>query len=131
MAEKFQIGTDAVSAQEIMQKIQQRAAEKNESDFDFLPDGRIYKRDGDVQHCINVDRRWDICTEFPITSHRRFVGSCLVWLKKHTRGFYKWYVDRLFEQQVEFNHLMWMSYYELKQELERLQEQRGENSCEE
>lgn len=73
-----------------------------------------------LQNRLNVDRRWDIVKDLSVTSHRRGIGKIIVALKLKTVKFYKWYVDRLFDQQVEFNHTMWASFYELKAENERL-----------
>ena len=73
-----------------------------------------------LQDRLNVDRRWDIVNDFAVTSHRKGIGKIIVALKLKTAKIYKWYVDRLFDQQVEFNHTVWASYYELKAENEKL-----------
>lgn len=73
-----------------------------------------------LQDRLNVDRRWDIVSDFAVTSHRKGIGKIIVALKQKTVKIYKWYVDRLFDQQVEFNHTVWASYYELKAENEKL-----------
>lgn len=73
-----------------------------------------------LQDRLNVDRRWDIVNDFAVTSHRKGIGKIIVALKLKTVKLYKWYVDRLFDQQVEFNHTVWASYYELKAENEKL-----------
>lgn len=73
-----------------------------------------------LQDRLNVDRRWDIVNDFAVTSHRKGIGKIIVALKLKTVKIYKWYVDRLFDQQVEFNHTVWASYYELKAENEKL-----------
>ncbi len=105
---------------QVMQEIMKKAAERNPADYEFLPDGEIRRRLGDVQHCINVDRRWEIIYDLPITSHRKKSGKLIVFLKKKTKKLFRWYVDSLFDQQVEFNHTMWEAYYQQKKELETL-----------
>lgn len=73
-----------------------------------------------LQDRLNADRRWDIVNDLSVTSHRKGIGKIIVALKLKTVKFYKWYVDRLFDQQVEFNHTVWASFYELKAENEKL-----------
>lgn len=73
-----------------------------------------------LQDRLNADRRWDIVKDLSVTSHRKGIGKIIVALKLKTVKFYKWYVDRLFDQQVEFNHTVWASFYELKAENEKL-----------
>ena len=73
-----------------------------------------------LQDRLNADRRWDIVNDLSVTSHRKGIGKIIVALKRKTVKFYKWYVDRLFDQQVEFNHTVWASFYELKAENEKL-----------
>ena len=73
-----------------------------------------------LQDRLNIDRRWDIVNDLSVTSHRKGIGKIIVALKLKTVKFYKWYVDRLFDQQVEFNHTVWASFYELKAENEKL-----------
>ncbi len=76
-----------------------------------------------LQHNLNIDRRWDIVRDTKVTSHRRLSGKIIVALKNKTMKFYKWYTDRLFDQQVEFNHVMWESYYSMKKEIATLREE--------
>ena len=73
-----------------------------------------------LQDRLNADRRWDIVNDLSVSSHRKGIGKIIVALKLKTVKFYKWYVDRLFDQQVEFNHTVWASFYELKAENEKL-----------
>ena len=108
---------------EIMQEIMKKASERKPSDYEFLPDGEIRRRVGDVQHCINVDRRWEIVSNLPITSHRKRSGKFIVFFKQKTKKLFQWYVDALFDQQVEFNHTMWAAFYQQKKELEELREE--------
>lgn len=105
---------------EVMQEIMKKAAQRQPSDYEFLSDGEIRRRVGDVQHSINIDRRWEIISDFPITSHRKKSGKIIVFFKQKTKKLFQWYVDALFDQQVEFNHTMWAAYYQQKKELEEL-----------
>ncbi len=104
----------------VIQELMKEAAKRDPADYEFLPDGEIRHRMGDAWHCINVDRRWEIVSDLPITSHRRRSGKLIVWCKQKTKKFFQWYVDALFDQQVEFNHTMWAAYYQQKKELEAL-----------
>lgn len=117
----FENANDAV-----MQEIMKKAALREPAEYEFLSDGEIRRRVGDVQHNINIDRRWDIVRDFPITSHRKKSGKLIVFLKQKTKKLFQWYTDALFDQQVEFNHTMWAAYYRQKQELEDL---RAEIEC--
>lgn len=105
---------------QVMQEIMKKAAERDPAEYEFLPDGEIRRKMGDVQHCINVDRRWEIVSNLPITSHRKRSGRLIVFWKQKTKKLFQWYVDALFDQQVEFNHTMWAAYYQQKKELEEL-----------
>ncbi|MDY4975492.1 MAG: hypothetical protein SO147_01155 [Clostridia bacterium] len=105
---------------QVMQEIMKKAAEREPAEYEFLPEGEIRRRVGDVQHCINVDRRWEIVSDLPITSHRKKSGKLIVFFKQKTKKLFQWYVDSLFDQQVEFNHTMWAAYYQQKKELDDL-----------
>ena len=105
---------------QVMQEIMKKAAEREPAEYEFLPEGEIRRWVGDVQHCINVDRRWDIVSDLPITSHRKKSGKLIVFFKQKTKKLFQWYVDSLFDQQVEFNHTMWAAYYQQKKELDDL-----------
>ena len=100
---------------EIIEKIRKKAAASPDSSNmdEFI-------KSEDIQHDINVDRRWDIVREINITSHRKLSGRLIVALKNKTMKFYKWYTDRLFDQQVEFNHVMWENFYSMKKEIAEL-----------
>lgn len=121
---------------EVMQEIMKKAAERQPDEYEFLPNGEIRRKIGDVQHIINVDRRWEIVSDFPITSHRKKSGKLIVFFKQKTKKLFQWYVDSLFDQQVEFNHAMWSAYYKqqkeiesLKEELEQLKQEKGHETC--
>ena len=105
---------------QVMQEIMKKAAEREPAEYEFLPEGEICRRVGDVQHCINVDRRWEIVSDLPITSHRKKSGKLIIFFKQKTKKLFQWYVDSLFDQQVEFNHTMWAAYYQQKKELDDL-----------
>lgn len=105
---------------QVMQEIMKKAAEREPAEYEFLPEGEIRRRVGDVQHCINVDRRWEIVSDLPITSHRKKSGKLIVFFKQKTKKLFQWYVDSMFDQQVEFNHTMWAAYYQQKKELDDL-----------
>lgn len=105
---------------QVMQEIMKKAAEREPAEYEFLPEGEIRRRVGDVQHCINVDRRWEIVSDLPITSHRKKSGKLIIFFKQKTKKLFQWYVDSLFDQQVEFNHTMWAAYYQQKKELDDL-----------
>ena len=105
---------------QVMQEIMKKAAEREPAEYEFLPEGEIRRWVGDVQHCINVDRRWEIVSDLPITSHRKKSGKLIVFFKQKTKKLFQWYVDSLFDQQVEFNHTMWAAYYQQKKELDDL-----------
>lgn len=111
----FENANDAV-----MQEIMKKAAQREPAEYEFLSDGEIRRRVGDIQHQINIDRRWDIVRDFPITSHRKKSGKLIVFLKQKSKKLFRWYTDALFDQQVEFNHTMWAAYYSQKKELEEL-----------
>ena len=114
------IESGSVEIESVMQQVMKNAAKRDPSDYDFLPDGEIRKKMGDVQHDINIDRRWEIIYDTPIKSHRKVTGKLIIFMKEKTKKFFKWYVDRLFDQQVEFNHTMWLSYYQLQNEVKEL-----------
>ena len=59
-------------------------------------------------------------SDLPITSHRKKSGKLIVFFKQKTKKLFQWYVDSLFDQQVEFNHTMWAAYYQQKKELDDL-----------
>ena len=103
----------------IIDAIQQKAAQTAFEDTD----AEALRMSDAVQHNINIDRRWDIVRDISITSHRKLSGKIIVALKNKTMKFYKWYTDRLFDQQVEFNHMMWESYYSMKKEIQELKDE--------
>lgn len=100
----------------IIDSIRKKCSEKTE--FSGTPEDM--RMDMLLQDRLNADRRWDIVNDLSVTSHRKGIGKIIVALKLKTVKFYKWYVDRLFDQQVEFNHTVWASFYELKAENEKL-----------
>ena len=100
----------------IIDSIRKKCSEKPE--FSGAPEDM--RMDMLLQDRLNADRRWDIVNDLSVTSHRKGIGKIIVALKLKTVKFYKWYVDRLFDQQVEFNHTVWASFYELKAENEKL-----------
>lgn len=100
----------------IIDSIRKKCSEKPE--FSGTPEDM--RMDMLLQNRLNADRRWDIVNDLSVTSHRKGIGKIIVALKLKTVKFYKWYVDRLFDQQVEFNHTVWASFYELKAENEKL-----------
>lgn len=100
----------------IIDSIRKKCSEKPE--FSGTPEDM--RMDMLLQDRLNADRRWDIVNDLSVTSHRKGIGKIIVALKLKTVKFYKWYVDRLFDQQVEFNHTVWASFYELKAENEKL-----------
>ncbi|MDY6314642.1 MAG: hypothetical protein SPL89_05660 [Clostridia bacterium] len=100
----------------IIESIRKKCSEKTE----LLGAPEDMRMDMLLQDRLNADRRWDIVNDFSVTSHRKGIGKIIVALKLKTVKFYKWYVDRLFDQQVEFNHTVWASFYELKAENEKL-----------
>jgi len=51
----------------------------------------------------NNNLRWNIMTEWLITSHRKTVGSLIVFGKKTVRKFLRWYINPPIDQQREFN----------------------------
>ena len=103
----------------IIESIQLKAKDSINKEYD----AEAERRSADFQRNINIDRRWDIVRDVKITSHRKVSGKFIVALKNKTMKFYKWYTDRLFDQQVEFNHVMWESYNELKNEVETLKKE--------
>lgn len=103
----------------IIESIQLKAKDSINKEYD----AEAERRSADFQRNINIDRRWDIVRDVKITSHRKVSGKIIVALKNKTMKFYKWYADRLFDQQVEFNHVMWESYNELKNEVETLKKE--------
>lgn len=100
----------------IIESIRKKCSEKPE----LLGAPEDMRMDMLLQDRLNADRRWDIVNDLSVTSHRKGIGKIIVALKLKTVKFYKWYVDRLFDQQVEFNHTVWASFYELKAENEKL-----------
>ena len=100
----------------IIESIRKKCSEKPE--LSGAPEDM--RKDMLRQDRLNADRRWDIVNDLSVTSHRKGIGKIIVALKLKTVKFYKWYVDRLFDQQVEFNHTVWASFYELKAENEKL-----------
>ena len=100
----------------IIESIRKKCSEKPE--LSGIPEDM--RMDMLLQDRLNADRRWDIVNDLSVTSHRKGIGKIIVALKLKTVKFYKWYVDRLFDQQVEFNHTVWASFYELKAENEKL-----------
>ena len=102
----------------IIESIKENAAKHDKNEISVMSQK--------IQHDINVDRRWDIVKDVKITSHRRLSGKIIVALKNKTVKFYKWYTDRLFDQQVEFNHVMWESFYSMKKEIEQLKQEINE-----
>ena len=100
----------------IIDSIRKKCSEKPE--FSGTPEDM--RMDMLLQDRLNADRRWDIVNDLSVTSHRKGIGKIIVALKLKTVKFYKRYVDRLFDQQVEFNHTVWASFYELKAENEKL-----------
>ena len=116
----FQIGAEGIRTDTLMQEIMKQAAARSETEYECLPDGQIRRKMGEVQHSINIDRRWDIIRDTQVRSHRRISGKIIVFFKNKTKKLFKWYVDSLFDQQVEFNHTMWLSYYQLQNEVKEL-----------
>lgn len=96
----------------IIDSIKQKAASADNENVSVMSES--------VQHDINIDRRWDIVRDIGVTSHRKKIGKLIVALKNKTVKFYKWYTDRLFDQQVEFNHVIWESYNAMRNELDQL-----------
>ena len=99
----------------IIESIRKKAGTYSDPDVDNMSEN--------VQHNLNIDRRWDIVRDISITSHRKLSGKIIVALKNKTMKFYKWYTDMLFDQQVEFNHVMWESYYSMKKEIDTLKKE--------
>lgn len=103
----------------IIESIKENAAK---TQFEMY-DANVVRSSDELQHNINIDRRWDIVRDVKVTSHRKLSGKIIVAFKNKTVKLYKWYTDRLFDQQVEFNHAMWESYYELKNEIKELKKE--------
>ncbi len=116
----FQIGAEGIRTDALMQEIMKQAAARSKTEYECLPDGQIRRRMGEVQHSINIDRRWDIIRDTQVRSHRRMSGKIIVFFKNKTKKLFKWYVDSLFDQQVEFNHTVWSAYYQLENEIKEL-----------
>ena len=60
---------------------------------------------------------WDIPTNDIITSHRRFVGKSIVFLKRIIRKLLRWLVTNPFLQQREFNASVTRSVNEIYNQL--------------
>ncbi len=101
----------------IIEQIKKKAEVKSEADVAEM------RKSHNLQKDINCDRRWDIIKDIPVTSHRKMTGKIIVGLKNKTVKAYKWYVDKLFDQQVEFNHTVWASFYEMKKEIDELKKE--------
>lgn len=65
---------------------------------------------------------WNVSAEYPITSHRKFIGKFIVIGKKIVRKFLRWYVSKPFNAQNEFNGSVTRSINELTNIISQLKE---------
>ena len=88
---------DPVSISEENQKNSGLSKEENQSE--------IHKNSQEIIKNINTMENKRINSAHRhIMSHRRFIGSIIVFLKKTVRKLLKWYINPICEQQTEFNN---------------------------
>lgn len=63
-------------------------------------DNKLYQMDIAIR---NNNLKWNIATEWIITSHRKIIGRFIVFGKRLVRKFLRWYINPLIDQQREFN----------------------------
>lgn len=63
---------------------------------------------------------WDITREFPITSHRPFIGPFIVFTKKIIRFLVRLYTKAIFKKQAAFNRDLILLNKEILKELKDL-----------
>lgn len=74
----------------------QKGNQEIEEEYSFL----LLKLNNELEQ---VNRKWDVNSEFNITSHRKKIGKFIVQGKKIVRKFLRWYINPLFSKQKEFN----------------------------
>lgn len=110
---EFEFKDETVDVKEIMKQIKIKANQRNISDqIDDLRSTNNLPNSGNASFSnieklqYNVNRQWNYTAEYPIVSHRKLMGSILVFGKKVVRKLLRWYVNPVVEKQVGFNATM-------------------------
>lgn len=69
-----------------------------------------------------INRTWNYSANYPISSHRKYIGKLIIFVKKCIRKLLGWYINPLVEKQVEFNANMVQAYNELIIQLRKLED---------
>ncbi|MHB1651903.1 MAG: class I SAM-dependent methyltransferase [Desulfitobacteriaceae bacterium] len=100
-----------LTVEEVMARIREAMKAKKTMVFPQTVGGADYesKMAGDNElNSLDAELRqnnlkWNVNTEYPITSHRKTIGRFIVFGKKLMRKFLRWYVNPPMDQQREFN----------------------------
>ncbi|PZD96384.1 hypothetical protein DNH61_07680 [Paenibacillus sambharensis] len=74
------------------------------------------------EYQLLLNRTWNNSTAFPITSHRRGIGTIIVFVKKVIRKSISWYMNPIMQRQTEFNANVVRAYNEIVTQLKIMEE---------
>jgi ubiquinone biosynthesis protein UbiJ len=92
---------ETMKAEKLNQKGIESTDENTSEDNGYnVIENQLQKLDFEVQQ---NNLKWNIITEWLITSHRKTIGRFIVFGKRALRKVLRWYINPLFDQQREFN----------------------------
>lgn len=99
--------TGKITLESIMDRIRQNLsnAEKNSHKADKVYSIKEFSNDIVQMRIENeqINQKWNVETEFHITSHRKIIGKLIVFGKKVMRKFLRWYINPIINKQQSFN----------------------------
>lgn len=105
----FLSGPASINIEEVMQEIRARLANSEISTkvSEINSFEAVHRLSDPVERlnemAMHNNQNWDIDIDFPITSHRKFLGPVISLAKRIVRKLLRWYISRPWEQQIAFN----------------------------
>ncbi len=126
-----------ISTEDLMKKIRNEVKDKIESGEyssvppkfpEVLPYSMVRNVKNDVTKALNaLDNMAELPLEgAPIHSHRKFLGTFIVSIKKISRYWTRKYTDALFAQQSNFNSHVTQTLISMKERIEHLEQRQKE-----
>jgi O-antigen chain-terminating methyltransferase len=109
----FEIRTGDINVEEIMKEIRQKIRDKGIEPVDFPDMGTLvleslgadltsFDTNTFEESIRAVNSLWEINSELPITSHRKGIGSLIVFGKKAVRKLLRWHIAPIVDQTRQF-----------------------------
>jgi 2-polyprenyl-3-methyl-5-hydroxy-6-metoxy-1,4-benzoquinol methylase len=103
-----------LTVEEVMLRIKEamKADKLSQKSIEYVHEGILVGNDNNsIQNQLRMldleieknNLKWNVVTEWLITSHRKTIGRFIVFGKKAVRKILRWYINPLFDQQREFN----------------------------